>query len=280
MRRIACLFAALVAALALATGFGAAPTSAAGSGDGTGWIRLAHLSPDTPGVDVRLTAFEGAAEAIVLENVTFGTVSDYQRVPAGFYTLSMVPAGSPPGTAAVLTTTVEIAAGGSYTSVAVGRHADLTQKVFADDLTPPPAGQARVRLIQAATAVPSVDVATADGVDVAQDTAFGTAAPYATVPAGSRTIEVTPSTGGQEPVTADVDLAAGSVLTLLVLDDPAARLTVRTLVDSTGMSQMPAGGADTGYGAPQNLSPLYACLALIALAGAGALLGRSPIHTR
>lgn len=276
MRRTAALVAALIAGLALVTGFGAAPASAATSGAGTGWLRLAHLSPDTPGTDVRLSSFAAAEPEVVLENVTFGTVSDFQRVPVGFYTVSMVPAGSPPDTTPVLTASIEVASNDCYTVVALGRNAELTAKVFADERLPPPPGQARVRLIQAATAAPAVDVVTAEGVDIAQDTAFGTAAPYTAVPAGQRTIEVTPTGGGQKPVTANVELPAGSVSTLLVLDDPAAGLAVRTLVDSTGMSQMPAGGADTGYGPPQPLRPLYACLALIALAGAGALLGRSP----
>jgi hypothetical protein len=279
MRRTAALFAALMAALALVTGLGAAPASAA-SGVGTGWLRLAHLSPDTPGTEVRLSSFQAAEPEVVLENVTFGTVSDFQRVPVGFYTVSMVPAGSPPDTTPVLTASIEVASDDCFTVVALGRNAELTAKVFADERVPPPPGHARVRVIQAATAAPAVDVATAEGVNVAQDTAFGTAAPYTAVPAGQRTIEVTPIGGGQAPVTTNVELPAGSVATLLVLDDPAAGLTVRTLVDSTGLSQMPAGGADTGYGPPQPLSPWYAFLALIALAGAGAFLGRSPTPAR
>jgi hypothetical protein len=279
MRRFASLFAVLITALALVTGLGAAPASAAETSTGTGWLRLAHLSPDTPGTDIRLSSFDAAEPEVVLENVTFGTVSDFQRVPVGFYTVSMVPAGSPPDTAPVLTASIQVASGDCYTIVALGRNPDLTAKVFADERVPPPPGHARVRLIQAATAAPALDVATAEGVTVAQDTAFGTAAPYTDVPAGQRTIEIT-STGGGQPVTANVDLPAGSVATLLVLDDPVVGLTVRTLVDSTGMSQMPAGGADTGYGPPQPLTPWYACLALIALAGAGALLRRSPLPTR
>ena len=282
MRRTAALFAALIAALALVTGFGAAPASAATAGAGTGWLRLAHLSPDTPGTDIRLSSFDAAEPEVVLENVTFGTVSDFQRVPAGFYTVSMVPAGSPPDTTPVLTASIEVAPNDCFTVVALGRNADLTAKVFADERVAPPAGQARVRLIQAATAASAVDVATAEGVDVAQDTAFGTASPYTAVPAGQRTIEVTPTGGSQEPVTANVDLPAGSVATLLVIDDPAAGLTVRTLVDSTGMNNTPAGGADTGHGPTEPVSPWYACLALIALAGTGAGLTRtrSPRYAR
>ena len=282
MKRIAALFAALIAALALVTVFGAAPASAATSGAGTGWLRLAHLSPDTPGTDIRLSSFDAAEPEVMLENVTFGTVSDFQRVPVGFYTVSMVPAGSPPDTTPVLTASIEVASNDCFTVVALGRNAELTAKVFEDERVAPPAGQARVRLIQAATAASAVDVATAEGVNVAQDTAFGTASPYTAVPAGQRTIEVTPTGGGQKPVTADVDLPAGSVATLLVIDDPAAGLTVRTLIDSTGMDNTPAGGADTGYGNPQPDTAPYAYLVLIALVGTGArLIGtRSPRYAR
>ena len=98
MRRFASLFAVLITALALITGLGATPASAADTSTGTGWLRLAHLSPDTPGADIWLSAFDAAEPEVVLENVTFGTVSDFERVPVGFYTVSMVPAGSSPDT--------------------------------------------------------------------------------------------------------------------------------------------------------------------------------------
>lgn len=58
------------------------------SGDGeTANVRVAHLSPDAPAVDVYV---DGAA---VLEDVPFGAVSDYLELPAGSHTIEVAPAG-------------------------------------------------------------------------------------------------------------------------------------------------------------------------------------------
>ena len=55
-----------------ATAAAAAPASA-----GQGWIRLAHLSPNTPAVDVYLYSYGTPNAEIVLHHVSYGTVSPY-----------------------------------------------------------------------------------------------------------------------------------------------------------------------------------------------------------
>ncbi|MEP7023248.1 MAG: hypothetical protein ABJB47_05430, partial [Actinomycetota bacterium] len=45
-----------------------------------GWLRLAHLSPNTPAVDVYLYSVGNPRAKIVLKHVTYGTVSGYQNV--------------------------------------------------------------------------------------------------------------------------------------------------------------------------------------------------------
>ncbi len=52
-------------------------------------LRLAHLSPDTPSVDVYVDSVSSTDTGIVLTGVGYGTVSGYQSVPAGTYTVSM-----------------------------------------------------------------------------------------------------------------------------------------------------------------------------------------------
>ena len=56
---------------------------------GIGWLRLAHLSPNTPPVDVYLYSFGNAHAMIVLKHVAYGTVSGYQSVKSGDYTVAM-----------------------------------------------------------------------------------------------------------------------------------------------------------------------------------------------
>ena len=55
----------------------------------SGWVRLAHLSPDTPSVDVYLYSFGNPEAKIVLDHVGYGAVSPYQRLSVGRYTVAM-----------------------------------------------------------------------------------------------------------------------------------------------------------------------------------------------
>ena len=80
-----------------------------------GWIRLAHLSPNTPAVDVYLYSFGNPKAEIVLHHVSYGTVSPFEQVAAGDYTVAMRSSGAPPGSKPVLSTAVDITAGHAYT---------------------------------------------------------------------------------------------------------------------------------------------------------------------
>ena len=82
----------LVAASALLLGGPVAAASAgttSASTTGTGWIRLAHLSPSTPPVDVYLYSFGNPTARIVLHHVAYGTVSPYEAVTAGDYSIAV-----------------------------------------------------------------------------------------------------------------------------------------------------------------------------------------------
>lgn len=84
----------VLAAAALMAATGLSPASAADTQPSSGgWIRLAHLSPDTPSVNVGLTSFADSKSMLKLSDVGYGDVSGYQKVPAGRYVASMTPAG-------------------------------------------------------------------------------------------------------------------------------------------------------------------------------------------
>ena len=139
----------LLAASALLLGIPAAATAFASSATtGTGWIRLAHLSPNTPAVDVYLYSFDNSNAMLVLHHVAYGTVSPYESVKAGDYSVAMRATGASPTSQPVLSTSVTIAAGQAYTVAGMGPESGLRLQVLDDELTTPP-GQARVRVIQA-----------------------------------------------------------------------------------------------------------------------------------
>jgi hypothetical protein len=258
----------LVAASALLLGFPLAAAAAASSATtGTGWIRLAHLSPNTGAVDVYLYSFGNSSAHIVLHHVAYGTVSSYEAVSAGDYSVAMRPAGATAASQPVLSTSVTIVAGHAYTVAGVGPRSGLRLQVMDDDLTTP-AGKALVRVIQASLKQPSVGVSW-DGTVVTSKLAFDSMTSYQAVTPGMETISVT-GTGAGQDVRSRITLAAGTVHTLVVLDG-ASGLEIANLEDAAGSGRPPAGGASTGFGGTAGHGP-SSPLPWLAVIGAGSLL--------
>jgi hypothetical protein len=233
----------VVGVLACTTALGGLP--AAGAAD-TGLLRLAHLSPDTPDVDVYVDSVSDPAAKIVLTGVGYGTISGYQGVPPGTYTISMRQAGADPSTPPVLSTTVDVAADSAHTVAGVGYFASVGLQVLDDDLALPPAGQARVRVIDAAGSVDSLDVALPGGSTLASGLAFPQTGRYVDVPAGATALQITP--GGGTATQVPVTLAAGSVYSVLVLDRAGGGVTVTPALDAASAPVVPMGGVETGAG--------------------------------
>jgi len=223
----------------------AAPSVAETASGPAGWVRLGHMSPDTTEVDVRVTALRGGTTVFELSDVGYGDISPYEPLPQGTYTVAMVGAGSDDWAAPVISASITIGDGTASTIAAYGPNSDLQVKAFTDDLTAPTPGSARIRVIQASTVTPSVDVRTTTGVAIASNAVAGSATPYAEVPAGSWTLELE---GEDVSDTATVDVAAGSVSTLFVLDTAEGGLTILPVIDSAAVAVTPEGGVQTGGG--------------------------------
>ena len=91
-----------------------APAFAQGAGQAQ--VRVAHLAPDAPNVDVYVNGDP------VLTDVAYTTVSGYLSLPAGTQQVTVYATGDT--TSPVIDTPVELAAGGAYTVAAVGLVAD------------------------------------------------------------------------------------------------------------------------------------------------------------
>ena len=265
----------LLAASALLLGIPAAATAFASSATtGTGWIRLAHLSPNTPAVDVYLYSFGNSNAKIVLHHVAYGEASPYEIATAGDYSVAMRLAGASPSTSPVLSTGVTIAAGHAYTVAGMGPESGLRLQVLDDDLTTP-SGRALVRVIQASLKDQTVKVTYGSTV-LASSLAFATVTSYHTVTPGTVTVAVTAGAGDAN---SSVTVAAGTVHTLVVLDG-ANGLQIDNLTDAAGSGQPPAGGVHTGFGGtaahgPGSALPWLALIAVgLGLAVTGSLTGR------
>ncbi|MEV6635614.1 DUF4397 domain-containing protein [Actinoplanes sp. NPDC051470] len=265
------------AALAVFAGIAFSASPAAAADDG--YVRLAHLSPDTPQVDVYLKAASGGKEQ-TFPGVGYGIMSPYLRLPTGTYSVAMRKAGASPKTKPVLTTQVSVESGQAYTVAGVGRYADLGLRVLQDDLKLPKPGESKVRIIQASVRAPVLDVGVNDGPKIADGVQFATTTDYRQVKPGKWTVKVQPSGGGRSS-SLPCTLGAGSVYSLLVLDAKGGGLKPELHIDAGGQGQVPQGGVATGVGGTQPESPMpmaltVAGVAAVLTAGLVVFLRRRP----
>jgi hypothetical protein len=216
--------------------------AASAQGTGDGFVRLAHLSPNTPAVDVYLYSFGDSTAQLVLHHVSYGTVSPFESVAAGEYTVAMRPAGAAPGTKPVLSTTLDVTAGDAYTVAGMGPESALRLEVFDDPLTTP-SGAALVQVLQASLLQDTVSV-TVGGQALTSGLRFGDASGFLTVPAGTWTVQ---AAGPSETASQQLTFAAGSVYTLAILDEPNG-LGIDDLLDAAGSTVAPASGVQAGMG--------------------------------
>ncbi|MGO9163745.1 MAG: DUF4397 domain-containing protein [Streptosporangiaceae bacterium] len=229
---------------------------------GMGWLRLAHLSPNTPAVDVYLYSFDNPKAKIVLHHVSYGTVSPYEHVPSGEYTVAMRPAGASASSKPVLTTTIDVMNGDAYTVAGMGPESGLKLRVFTDRLKAP-RNRALVRVIQASMAQNTVKVSIA-GRTIAPALMFTSVTQYLSVKPGMLDLM---AAGSTEHASEMVKLSADSIYTLVVLDS-RGHLKIATLEDSAGSKVMPDGGAMMGYGGTA-AQPGASLAPWAAIAGAG-----------
>jgi hypothetical protein len=185
----------------------------------TAQLRVVHASPDAPNVDVLV---DGNA---ALGNVAFKGASSYLAVPSGARNLRVRATGT---STVVIDQNATVAAGRAYTVIATGRVASIAPLVLEDDLTPPTAGNIKLRLVHASPTAPNVDIyVTTPTADLATATPtltnvpFRAASPYLQVPAGTYRVRIVPA--GTRTVAIDVNnvaLAAGQIRTAIAVDAP------------------------------------------------------------
>jgi Domain of unknown function (DUF4397) len=242
LSRTAAVGAAIIVGLGLSTLVGSPAVGAAT----VGYVRLAHLSPDTPEVDVYLSKVgDTSFKRQKFPHVGYGVMSNYLALPVGTYAVSMRLADTPESEPPVLTTQVTVEDGAAYTVAGVGKNANLGLKILNDDLRRPASGQSKVRIIQASVASPVIDVSLADGTPIADDVEFATTTPYRQVKPGSWRLQLTPN-GSGSATTSSANLGVGNVYSLLVLDG-ANGLTTELRRDAGGAAG-PDGSVETGAG--------------------------------
>ncbi len=261
------------AALVALTSPAASAVAAAGP---DGWVRIAHLSPQAPAMDMYVYPFGNPGRPVVLKDVSYGAVSAYMAVSPGQYTVAMRGFGAPASSKPALTTSFMVGAGAAYTLAALGPDPGLRTEVLRDQMTTP-AGQAVVRVLQASLRQHLVTVSYGPDV-LARHLVFGAATSYTAVPPGARTVRF--AAAGQHAAM-PVTLPAGTVHTIVVLDDSSG-LKVDAVTDAAGSRIMPKGAVSAGFGGtaprpPANPAPWLVMIAAgVLLAAAGLARLRRP----
>lgn len=258
--------AALALTFALPAGVDAAtPLQAVLSADATGpndtgnaRVRVVHLSPDAPAVDVLV---DGAA---AFTGIPFGDVTGYAELPAGTYDVKVEPAGAGGAGPFVIDADLTLSANTDYTVIATDVLAQIFPTVLVDDNAAPAAGQARVRFFHGAPDAPAVDVAVTGGPVLFGNVEFGDSGGYVEVPAGTYDLEVrVAGTTAVALTLPGVTLEAGNVYTAyaagllgdgqadrsLFLNDDRFRVEVTwaDFDDNTGFGRPVQETADTGF---------------------------------
>jgi len=281
MARLAAIAALLggTATFVAATSPPAFASSTASPATQEGWVRIAHLSPEAPAMDIYLYPFGNPGHPVVLRDVTYGDVSAYMAVSPGQYTVAMRGFGAPATSHPALITNFMVSAQATYTVAALGPDPGLRVEILQNQMAMH-AGKALVRVVQASLKENRVTVSYGPTV-LARELVFGSATPYVAVSPGEQTIQL--SAPG-EHTTVSVTLTADTVHTIVVLDGSSG-LKADDLTDAAGSQKMPVGGANTGFGGtaphpPSSPAPWLLIIAAGALLTAAGFVGlRRPRRT-
>jgi len=129
-------------------------------------VRVAHLSPGAPDVDVWVDG------VLQLEDVPFKGFSGYLELSAGDHDVTVYVADTTMNP--VIDETVTVMGGTAYTAAATGLVSDssIGLTVFVDDLSTQ-GDKARIQFVHASPGTPPVDITLLDGTKLFANTAFG-----------------------------------------------------------------------------------------------------------
>lgn len=232
-------------------------------------IRLAQLQPDLMDVELVVSSVADSRRSVVSATLHYGDVSAYQALEPGDYVVSMRPAGSTEP--AKVSKTVSVQSGTAYTLAAV-RH-EITPDdigVFTDELAAPAPGRSRVRVINAVSPPPELDVRDANDQPVVLALPLAQASPYREVAPGAMRWTVGAPSGPTTSLSFGVDPNEVASVVLTGGDGGPRAMVV---VDAGGPAVVPPGPVHAGFGGTAGPAPGGAVgsgvLALLAAVAAG-----------
>lgn len=190
-------------------------------------IRVMHLSPDAPNVDVFVNAGATAAFA----DIPFSEGTDYAALPPGVYDFAVRVAGMPTSAVVLPIDDVALTGGNAYTAVAYRNVANIAALALLDARAGIPAGQARLRIVHVADGVGEVDVWNVTGTPapLVTNLAFGAFSGTVDVPAAAYDVGIDANNDSTPDYVYDLPaLTAGDYVNVYaVLDDGIPKLVLQ-----------------------------------------------------
>ena len=187
------------------------PTAGAPVPTDSAQVRVAHLSPDAPAVDVWVDG------ALVLEDVDYKMFSGYLELDEGSYQVVVVEANTTEP--AVIDAMVDVDGGMTYTVAATGLLDDgsIAPAVFVDDLQPT-SGKAELQFVHASPGTPPVDITLLDGTKLFPNVTFGTDGNVLAVDAGAYSVQARVANTETVAISfADIPVSAGMNYTVYAI---------------------------------------------------------------
>ncbi len=197
-------------------------------------LRVMHLSPDAPEVDV----FANGGATAAVKALAFPDGTRYLDLDPGTYTFAVAPKDAGIGAKVLEFTDVALEAGTSYTAVAYDLLASIKGMALVDDYAGLDAGKIRIRAVHVAAGIGVVDIlnVAADGTASAliSDLAYGAASAALDIPAGTYKVGVDLNNDGTPEVVFQLPpLPAGIVATAYAVKSGADVFLVAELADGT-----------------------------------------------
>jgi hypothetical protein len=197
-------------------------------------LRVIHLSPEAPAVDV----FLNRASMPAVTNLAFQSGTDYLTVPPADYSVDVSANGQSASQSVLSVPSVTLESDRSYTAVAFGTLASLRALALVDDASNLSAGNIRVRAVHTASAVGQVDIwnipATGAPSPLYTDVDYGVAGGAMDLPAGAYTIGFDVDNDANPDVVFDLpSLPAGTVANVFAVSEGSTVFLIAQLQDGT-----------------------------------------------
>ncbi|MDX9723462.1 MAG: DUF4397 domain-containing protein [Myxococcota bacterium] len=199
-------------------------------------LRVLHLSPDAPAVDIFVN---GSSPAAITE-LAFGVATPYVSLDAGIYDFDVAATGAAIETAVLSIEELELMADKKYTAVALGKLASISALALEDAAVSEP-GQIKVRAIHAADGVGAVDIWNLPLIGepgiLYENVPFGAAGGYLDLPPGAYTLGIDANDDANPDFVFELPaLEAGTVASVFAVLDDQGVLTLRALLENSDVA--------------------------------------------